>query len=288
MSSIAEYVIINKYGLYFLTQVAYICITLMDNDTRWLLKEKYNGIPSQAFYNDCERIACGEPIGYIIGHIPFLDCHIFLDSRPLIPRPETEYWTEQAIKEIRTFLYKTKRSSINALDLCAGSGAIGVAIAKAFPESTITFAELDPIHLPTIRKNLEFNLRTNNPIDWTTYQIVKSNLFEKTPGTFDFIFTNPPYIDKAAGTVEDGVVNYEPHVALFGGTEGMEVIEKIIKDARMKLAPPSPFHPGGQIWIEHEPAQVNAIHQLSQCYNFSIITHDDQYGNARFSILTMQ
>ncbi len=66
----------------------------MSKDIAWLLQEKYGGEKSEAFFADCKRLALGEPLGYLIGHTPFLDCTIYLDSKPLIPRAETEFWTE--------------------------------------------------------------------------------------------------------------------------------------------------------------------------------------------------
>ena len=74
----------------------------MSQDIEWLLKEKYAGEKSDAFFADCKRLALGEPLGYLIGHTPFLDCVIHLDSKPLIPRPETEFWTERVISDIKT------------------------------------------------------------------------------------------------------------------------------------------------------------------------------------------
>jgi len=73
---------------------------MKNQELDWLLKEKYHGVESEAFHADCARLATGEPLGYLIGHVPFLNCTIHLDSHPLIPRPETEFWTEQAIAEI--------------------------------------------------------------------------------------------------------------------------------------------------------------------------------------------
>ena len=171
----------------------------------WLLSEKYGGEKSdlsacdltpaqaEAFFADCARLAAGEPLGYVIGFVPFLDCKIWLDSKPLIPRPETEYWTEKAIQEIK----RVTPTASRILDLCAGSGAIGIAVAKAVGEADVTFGEIDKAHLATIGKNL-----TENHIDCTRYKVFQSDLFKNIDGQFDYILTNPPYINKEAGTVE--------------------------------------------------------------------------------------
>lgn len=294
----------------------------MNRDQHWLVTEKYEGVESDGFHADCKRLANGEPLGYIIGHVPFLDCQIWLDSHPLIPRPETEFWVEHALREIKkSQLSQLRGLTPNIMDLCAGSGAIGVAVAKAIPEATVTFAEIDPIHLPTIKINLTQNLpdlniksignntklsnrlqsfvnslgdsatitksTADSPIDWTKYCILQSDLFENIERQFDFILTNPPYINAKANTVDDSVVANEPHLALFGGKDGLEIIERIIKGARAKLAPPTTSTPGGQLWLEHEPFQTDAIHTLAQQFQFTITTHDDQYHTPRYSVLRM-
>ena len=123
----------------------------MSQDIEWLLKEKYQGEESVAFFADVKRMALGEPLGYLIGHVPFLDTTISLDSKPLIPRPETEFWVEKVITEIKL---GSAGAPLRVLDLCAGSGCIGVAVAKAIPGATVDFSEIDAKHLPTITKNL--------------------------------------------------------------------------------------------------------------------------------------
>ncbi len=275
-------------------------------DVSWLLREKYNNEKSEAFFADYERLASGEPLAYVIGSIPFLNCNIYLDSKPLIPRPETEFWVEQAIVSIREHVAQGSPrqgpgepwAGVRVLDLCAGSGAIGVAVAKAIPGAHVTFAELDPTHLPTIQKNLIYNLNNDDRMNTVNcevstdtaakpfnrlkgFEIVVSDIFSNITGTFDFILTNPPYIDETAETVDRNVVEYEPHLALFGGVAGMEIIERIIDGARAKLAPQ------GQLWLEHEPFQSEAIAALAHTHGFSAQTFPDQYGTLRYSILTI-
>lgn len=268
----------------------------MTNDEQWLCNEKYGGIPSPEFEADRLRLAAGEPLAYLIGHIPFLGTTIHLDSHPLIPRPETEYWVEQVIIAIRSKQTSIDESDTNkpsirmegsgarisqtnavlrVLDLCAGSGAIGVAVANAVPEAHVTFAEIDPAHLPTIAKNLDVN-----GIDCTRYQIFQSDLFANVSGTFDFILSNPPYIDSALDRTETSVTAHEPHKALYGGTDGMELIACIIANT------PAYLTKEGQLWLEHEPEQVNRIQELAHEHGFAAVTHTDQYKLERYTTLT--
>jgi release factor glutamine methyltransferase len=242
----------------------------MQREIDWLLREKYHGQKSEAFLTDCARLEAGEPLAYIIGSIPFLNCLIYLDSKPLIPRPETEYWIEKAITAM-------EGQNLTVLDLCAGSGAIGVAVARAIPAATVTFAEIDRTHLLTIEKNLVENISTYTS---GIYPVVESDLFSNITDTFDFILTNPPYIDAEAKTVDTAVVTHEPHLALFGGTAGMEIIARIIAGARDHL------NTNGRLWIEHEPFQCDTIATLAGQYGFVVQHHKDQYDTYRYSVLS--
>lgn len=248
----------------------------LSQEEQWLLDEKYSGVPGEAFIADCQRLKAGEPLAYVIGWIPFLDCQIWLDSRPLIPRPETEYWTEQAIQRINASV-ATLPHSPRVLDLCAGSGCIGVAVAKAVPEARVDFSEIDPRLLPTIEENL-----MRNDISLKDCRVIESDMFDHISEPYDFILTNPPYIDPHLDRTETSVKEYEPHQALYGGKDGLECIFKIIAGA------PKFLNQGGQLWIEHEPEQVELIRALATTRNFIIDTKSDQYNIPRFSVLTMQ
>jgi release factor glutamine methyltransferase len=265
-------------------------MTATSQEIAWLLAEKYHGEKTADFFTDCERLTAGEPLAYIIGSIPFLNCSITLDSRPLIPRPETEYWVEKAISTIKAnglspVAVDTRSSTppqppsrqphVHVLDLCAGSGAIGVAVAKALPEVHVAFGEIMSAHLSTIEKNCRRNGITPERV-----QLFTSDLFTSIPGQYNFILTNPPYIDAKAHTIDATVAQYEPHEALFGGVSGLSVITDIITTASAKLC----AH--GQLWIEHEPFQTKPIHALGSTCGFQVMTHRDQYHTARYSVLT--
>lgn len=249
-------------------------------DEQWLLKEKYHGEKSDAFFADCKRLTLGEPLAYLIGWTPFLDTKIYLDSQPLIPRPETEYWTKEAIDSMSTrttSLGLGETEPLRVLDLCAGSGAIGIAVAKAVPDALVDFGEIEPAHLPTIEKNL-----TENNIAPERVTVLHSHLFDKVTGRYDYILTNPPYIDPALDRAEPSVKLHEPHLALYGGHAGMEVIAQIISTATDHL------NSNGQLWIEHEPEQMSLIAEGAAMHGFSATTHKDQYGANRYSVLVLQ
>ena len=164
-----------------------------------------------------------------------------------------------------------------AIASSTGSGCIGVAVAKAIPSTHVDFSEIDLSHLSTIEKNL-----TENGIAKDRYSTTHTNLFDGLPGNYDFILSNPPYIDAALNRTDESVLQHEPYIALFGGQDGMEVIEEIIKRAPLFL------NPHGQLWLEHEPEQTKAINALASEYGFSAIAYNDQYGVSRYSVLVLQ
>lgn len=244
----------------------------MNNEEIWLLNEKYGGEKSKAFFDDIKRLNAGEPLAYIIGSVPFLNTTIFLDSRPLIPRAETEFWTEAVITDVRR---GGEAAAPTILDLCAGSGCIGIALKKALPLATVDFAEIDEVHHETIKKNWHKNIDLLEPT------IFGGNLFAHIPeGTYyDIIVTNPPYIDPVLDRAELSVKTHEPHVALYGGVRGMQVIEQILTNAVRFLSST------GTLYIEHEPEQEAEIHALALLHHFDAVTYPDQYGVQRYTTL---
>ncbi len=249
-------------------------MTNPDQEKKWLLEEKYNNQINQEYVSDCKKIDKGFPLAYIIGYQPFLNCTIYLDSKPLIPRSETEYWVDIFNNTLKT---KRSLSSLKILDLCAGSGCCGVAIAKALPNAEVDFTEISTDHFETIKTNLEHNLSVSFT-EQNQYQIIISDLFKKIEKKYDYIVCNPPYIDRAMHTVSDSVHNYEPHEALYGGEGGLYFIERILSSISYYLKP------HGQLWLEHEPEHVFAITNICKQHNITCTTHTDQYKVPRFTV----
>lgn len=211
------------------------------------------------------RNKVGEPEAYRIGWVPFIHTNIYLDSRPLIPRTETEYWVDLVIKEIK----RSRVREPKILDLCAGSGCIGVAVLREIPEALVDFVEMDEKHHSTIRKNVEMN-----NLDATRTRIFGGNLFENITDQYDFILSNPPYLNpELRGQVQESVALYEPHMALYGGKGGLELIDRILSQVGEHLTPK------GSLYLEHEPEQVEHLSQ-SPLYKE---TYDDQFDRPRVS-----
>ncbi len=241
-------------------------------ETAWLLKEKYDGIETPAYVDDLARLRAGEPLGYVIGWVPFLETRILLDSKPLIPRPETEYWVKEAID----LIHAEGPKDGHFLDVCAGSGAIGIALLRHLPDAHVDFAELERRHHMTILKNL-----VENRIDQARARIFGGDLFERVMGPYDAILANPPYIDPALkGRVQDSVTMHEPAEALWGGQDGFEHVGRIIRDAIAHL------RPKGLVFIEHEPEQIERIHESARFHRYDAFeTRNDQYGVPRMTVL---
>ncbi len=243
-----------------------------ERERQWLLSEKHAGIQSPSFFADLERLQAGEPLAYLIGHVPFLGATIYLDSHPHIPRTETEYWVERAIEELTE-----RRGALRVLDLCAGSGCIGVAVLKALPMARVDFVEMDTRHHATIEKNI----RENN-IDPNRTRILGGNLFEQITDDYDAILANPPYIDPALQQrVAPSVLAHEPRQALFGGEHGIELIEGILREA------PRHLRADGLLFIEHEPEQADALRVAAAQFP-ATTTYPDQYGTLRYTLLSLQ
>lgn len=237
----------------------------LEREISWLIRDKYDGVISTNAIADIERLRSGEPLAYVIGWIPFLGTKIYLDSKPLIPRAETEYWVGQLIETLKA----RKLSEVRILDLCAGSGCIGVALANALPESTFDFVEIDPSHIATIWKNID-----ESKIDRSRTQVITGDLFEKIDDKYDLIVSNPPYINKSLkDRVEDSVKIFEPEIALYADDRGLEIIKRIVNEA------PQFLKDEGMIFIEHEPEQTEEISLLPNYKG----TFDDQYGVKRYS-----
>lgn len=257
----------------------------------WLIRDKYAGNQSSDLSADLVRLKKGEPLDYIIGWSDFCDCRIGLESRPLIPRAETEYWTEQVIKEITNRSTKSTRNTIpppggivlrqkivQCLDIFAGSGCIGIAVLKHCPGVTVDFLEKDKKLGAQIKKNC-----ARNGIDPKRYQIIHSDLFKSLGGPtakwkYDYILANPPYIPLAREKrLAKSVTNWEPALALYAGDKGLAVIEKFLRGAKNHLLP------GGRIWLEFDAGQKPTLVKMLSVTGYKNIEFQrDQYKRWRW------
>lgn len=212
------------------------------------------------------------PREYKRGYTNFAKCRIDLSVRPMIPRKETEYWAEKAIQDINLSRAKS-REKINVLDVFAGSGCIGISILKHVKNSRVVFAEIDKNLIKQIKLNLKIN-----KIDPKRYKVIQSDIFKNTKGRYDYIFANPPYISlKNKHLVQGSVYDYEPHLALFGGEDGLLYIRKFLKDARKYLKP------NGKIYMEFDCLQKRELERLLKELNYTNYKiYKDQFKKYRY------
>lgn len=237
-----------------------------------------------------------EPEAYVIGWQPFLGLKIYLDSRPLIPRTETEYWTELLLKDVTAHRLKDvsdgdgRRDSkflaknyacpgdgapLRILDLCAGSGAIGCAALARLPNAQVYFGEIDSTHEATILKNIR-----ENHLDASRADVRIGNLFGPFGDMqFDIIAINPPYIPSDR-VLPAGVADYEPAQALYSGTDGLDIIRRIALSVRCHLTEM------GVAWIEIDSPMAETAQALFTAQGLSAEIRTDQYGRQRVLVVS--
>ncbi len=250
---------------------------LLEKEISWLLKEKYNNKLTKKAKKDIKRLKQNEPLAYLIGFIDFLNCKIDLKKRPLIPRPETEYWTEKIISDIK----KNKKRDIRCLDIFAGSGCIGIAILKNVKRAKIDFVEINKKFIEQIRTNLNIN-----NISKERYRIIQSDIFKSVDVGhlhnedfgYDYILANPPYIpEKAKKLIQESVIKYEPLKALFAGKDELFYIKQFLKKAKNYLKK------NGKIYMEFGCGQKKDIEILLKNFKYKKYSfHKDQYNKWRW------
>lgn len=230
------------------------------------MKEKYRGEVTKAAEKDIARLKKGEPLDYVIGFTEFLGCKIDLSKKPLIPRPETEFWVEKVLADL-------KRNHVTVLDMFSGSGCIGVTVLQHVNKSSVIFAEKEKKLLDQIKINCRLNGLNNKD-----YKIIQSDMFKNVKGKFNYIFANPPYIPvKKQDKIQKSVFQYEPKQALFGGNDGLKHIRKFLKSAKQFL------EDDGKIFMEFDSPQKDAIEKMLKQYGYqSWKFNKDQYQKWRW------
>lgn len=217
-----------------------------------------------------DRVRHNKPLAYILGSVPFCDLDILVKPPILIPRPETEEWVSWLIERLK----QANFTKFTALDLCCGSGCIGLAIAKAFPESKIIGTDINP-------EAVKLSIENKNHNEIRNIEFIQSDLFQNLPSNFscDLIVSNPPYLTKKELSLLNlEVKNWEDHLALVAQDEGMYFYHKIFKEAPKYLVPINMSIP--QIVVEIGPAQ-KTIENILPSYKFKkfILYKDMQYKN---------
>ena len=203
------------------------------------------------------RYLAGEPMPYILGQWDFYDMTLTVTPEVLIPRDDTMVVTELAVKKA-LFLEQNPR----ILDLCTGSGCIGLAIARRVKDARVTLGDVSAGALRVARRNVQ-DLRLAGRVKCLPIDAKKPA--QDFLGTFDLIVSNPPYIaTQELETLEPSVRDYEPHLALDGGRDGLDFYRAIIKNFRPAL------NPGGWLCFEIGMGQEDAVCRLLEKGGFRV------------------
>lgn len=211
-----------------------------------------------------DRRLCGEPVQYVLGKWEFYGNEFFVGKGVLIPRPETEMLVDLA----RFFL--RNRTDPVCFDLCAGSGCIGISVAKAVKNSRVMLLEKSPEAAEYLSKNIGLN-ETDN------CTLVLGDLFD---GSFtrekaDIILSNPPYIVSSEISGLQSEVQFEPHMALDGGEDGLifyRCLAEKWKDA---------LKDDGMLAVEIGNEQGKAVSDIFSRHFTNVTVMKDVFGNDR-------
>lgn len=219
-----------------------------------------------------KKISEGIPIQYIINKQEFMNLNFYVDENVLIPQPDTEILVEEIINE-----YNNKKCKI--LDLCTGSGAIAISLAKYLKNAEIVATDISLKALQIAKLNAENNLVHKK------IKFLESDMFEKIDEfDFDIIVSNPPYIKTKIIQTLDIQVKHEPIIALDGGEDGLKFYKIIFQNAHKYL------NNNGKIFIEIGYDQKDDIMNLTINNKFykNSYSKKDLGGNDRIIVLTVR
>ena len=178
--------------------------------------KEVENIDRDRYIKNVKGLILGEPLQYITGIQEFMKLNFLVTKDVLIPRPDTEILVEEVIRKAENI------SNPVILDLCTGSGAIAVSLAKYIKNVHICAIDISSKALEIAKKNAELNGVKNN------IEFIESNLFDKIKERkFDIIVSNPPYIETETIKTLSKDVQSEPKIALDGGKDGLDFYRKI-------------------------------------------------------------
>ena len=225
-----------------------------------------------AMENSVRRVLSGEPLAYVLGEWSFYGMTLYINKHVLIPRDDTCAVTQLAIKR---GLYLDQNPRV--LDLCTGSGCIGLAIANRVKDAHVTLADISSEALAVAKQNVARHQLTGR------VACVQANALEPAPdflGKFDMIVSNPPYITTEEMTqLPESVKDYEPHLALHGGADGLDFYRSIVKNYTAALKP------GGYLCLEYDPSQGDDIALLLEENGYTVLERVRDFNDRERAML---
>lgn len=232
---------------------------ILINENEILKEEVYN-----EFIKKAESIAKGMPLQYVTKKQEFMGMDFFVDENVLIPQPDTEVLVEEVLSVIG------ERENLSILDMCTGSGAIAIAIAK-YTNSKIYAVDISKKALEVAKRNA-----IKNGVE-KKVNFVCSNMFEQIGSNqkFDIIVSNPPYIESKVIPTLDIQVQKEPKIALDGGVDGLDFYRNILINSKKYLKE------NGTIAMEIGYNQKKAVTDLFKNQYKNVYCKKDLSGNDR-------
>ena len=219
-----------------------------------------------------KRLLEGEPIAYILGQWEFYGLPMHVTPHVLIPRDDTCAVAERAIKKA-LFLDQDPR----ILDLCCGSGCIGLAIASRVKDAKVTLADLSMEALAIAKENTALNKLSGR------VRCVRADALKPAfpfLGKYDMIVSNPPYITgEEMKELPKSVVDYEPHMALYGGEDGLDFYRSIAKNFTAALKP------GGYLCFEFGDTQGDDVCRILEENGYTILERTRDYNDRERAVL---
>ena len=218
------------------------------------------------------RVLAGEPLAYVLGEWEFYGIPLMIDSRVLIPRDDTCAVTALAVKQA-LFLEKDPR----ILDLCTGSGCIGLAVASRVKDARVTLADISKEALAVAKKNITLNHLSGR------VSCIQANALDKPSaflGKFDMIIANPPYITtEEMDRLPASVADFEPHLALHGGSDGLDFYRSIVIHYTAALKP------GGYLCFEFGMGQGDAVCEILIANRYTILERSGDYNDRERAVI---
>jgi release factor glutamine methyltransferase len=200
-----------------------------------------DGPVPREFARAVERRAAREPLQYIVGRAAFRYVEVAVGPGVFVPRPETELLVDAVLPALAP--------TATVVDLCAGSGALALALAHEVPGARVYAVERSPAALPWLRRNA-----AASGVIVVEGDVADPALLPELSGRVDAVVSNPPYVP--AGTYVEAEVHADPADAVFAGADGLAVVPAVIARAAALL------HPGGVLAIEHDETHAAAVPAL--------------------------
>lgn len=215
-------------------------------------EEQIDEAPYRTYLALVERRASGEPLQYIIGHQEFYGLDFIVTPDVLIPRPETELLVERVIKLVG----ESRNEMPLIVDIGTGSGCIAVTLAIHLPRARVIATDISHAALDVARANSERH-GVRDRIEFVEGDLLAPLLERHLEAAVDFLASNLPYVsEESPEIIQREVSEWEPHAALFGGADGLDLYRRLLLDA------PRYLKPGGYLVCEIGYGQLDAILEL--------------------------